>query len=95
MKKEIFENLVQLPMAAFWLWILYHRFSSTKPLPIWLTVPRRILRFCLILLTLGLLTGCSNPDPLAAASGPLFPLNTGHWQPMPQDLSAPPHMVGQ
>ena len=95
MKKEIFENLVQIPTAAFWLWVLYRRFFSSKLLPLWLEVPGRILRFCLILLTLGLLTGCSNPDPLAVASGPLFPLNAGHWQPTPQDLSAPPRVVGE
>jgi hypothetical protein len=90
MKKEIFENLVQIPTAAFWLWILYRRFFSSKPLPLWLAVPGRILQFCLILLTVGLLAGCSNRDPLAVASGPLFALNAGQWQSTPQELAAPP-----
>jgi hypothetical protein len=49
--------------------------------------------FLLILLTVGGLAGCSDPDALAVASGPLFPLNAGHWQPTPQDLAAPPVVV--
>jgi hypothetical protein len=52
-----------------------------------------LLRFLLIIITFGLLAGCSNPDPLAVASGPLFALNAGHWQPTPQDLAAPPKVV--
>ena len=44
----------------------------------------------IVVATFGLLAGCSNPDPLAVASGPLFALNAGHWQPTPKDLSAPP-----
>jgi len=50
-------------------------------------------RFLLILVTLSMLAGCSNSDPLAVASGPVFLLNAGHWQPTPQDLSAPPPVV--
>jgi hypothetical protein len=55
-----------------------------------LAIPGRIFKFYLVALTLGLLAGCVNPDPLAVASGPLFPLNPGHWQPTAQDLAAPP-----
>ncbi len=51
-------------------------------------------RYCervLVVIGLGfLLSGCTNPDPLAVASGPLYPLNVGYWHPTPQDLSAPP-----
>jgi hypothetical protein len=90
MRREAFENLVQVPTAAFWLWILYRKFVSPKPLPRVLAIPGRIFRLAIILVTFGLLAGCANPDPLAVASGPLFPLNAGHWQPTPQDMNAPP-----
>lgn len=76
--------------VLFWGWVFLCSIFSKKPLPGPLKVPSRIVRFVLIVLTFGLLAGCSNPDPLAVASGPLFPLNTGHWQPAPQDLAAPP-----
>jgi len=75
--------------CAFWLWILYQSFVSSKSLPGILGVSGKFIKLCLILITFGLLAGCSNPDPLAVASGPLFALNAGHWQPTPQDLSAP------
>ncbi len=89
-RNDIFQVCVQIPTGLFWLWALYRKFWSRKPLPLVLAVPARILRFCLVLVTLGLLAGCSNPDRLAVASGPLFPLNSGHWQPTSQDLAAPP-----
>ncbi len=44
----------------------------------------------LILLSLLALAGCSHSEDLAKADGPLFPLNTDHWQATPQDLDAPP-----
>jgi hypothetical protein len=56
-------------------------------------LPERSFRFFLILAAVGLLGGCSNSDPLAVASGPVFPLNAGHWQPARQDLAAPPPVV--
>ncbi|MDE2342141.1 MAG: type IV secretion system protein VirB7 [Betaproteobacteria bacterium] len=52
-----------------------------------------MFRLLLIIITFGLLAGCSNPDPLAVASGSVFALNAGHWQPTPQDLSSPPKIV--
>lgn len=76
--------------VIFWSLVFLRVLVSKKPLPGLLAGPGRLLRFALVLLTLGLLAGCSNPDPLAVASGPLFPLNTGHWQPTPQDLASPP-----
>ena len=85
-----------LALAFEWLavlfcgWVFFRSVFSKKPLHGPLRMPGRIIRFILIVLTLDLLTGCSNPDPLAVASGPLFPLNTGHWQPVPQDLAAAP-----
>ena len=79
--------------CAFWVWILYRRFASPKPLPGILGFAGKFMKLCLILITFGLLAGCSNPDPLAVASGPLFALNSGHWQPAPQDLVAPPKIA--
>jgi hypothetical protein len=76
--------------VLFWGWVIFRLAFSKKPLPGPFRVPCRIIRFILIVLTFGLLAGCSNPDPLAVASGPLFPLNAGHWQPTPQDLASPP-----
>jgi len=76
--------------VVFWFWLVYRRFGARKSLPCLLAIPGRIFGFCLILLTFGLLVGCAGSDPLAVASGPLFLLNPGHWQPTPQDLAAPP-----
>jgi hypothetical protein len=76
-----------------WVWIAYRRFVSSKRMPRFLAMPARLLKFCVIILTLGLLAGCSNSDPLAVASGPVFPLNAGHWQPTAADLASPPAVV--
>jgi hypothetical protein len=92
-------NPVTLEWAAIGFWIVtgYVEFVAKKKTPrliravFWL--PGRFLRLMLIVVTFGLLAGCSNPDPLAVASGPLFALNVGHWQPAPQDLAAPPTVV--
>jgi hypothetical protein len=79
--------------CVFWGWILYRKFVSKKPLPVILAVPGRLFRSLLIIITFGFLASCTNPDPLAVASGPLFALNAGHWQPTPRDLAAPPKVV--
>ena len=79
--------------CVFWGWILYRKFVSTKPLPGVLRFAGKLVKLCLVLITFGLLAGCSNPDPLAVASGPLFALNAGHWQPTPGDLAAPPQIA--
>ncbi|WP_408846569.1 type IV secretion system lipoprotein VirB7 [Acidocella facilis] len=76
--------------CVFWGWILYRKFVSPKPLSSTLRVAGKLVKLCLVLITCGLLAGCSNPDPLAVASGPVFALNAGHWQPTPRDLAAPP-----
>lgn len=86
----ISNNLVHAPVLLFLLWVIYRKFGSSKPLPSILMVPGRALKLIVILVTLGLLAGCAGSDPLAVASGPLFLLNPGHWQPTPQDLAAPP-----
>ncbi len=88
-------NLIHLPVLLFLLWAVYRKFVSKKPLPAILAVPGRLFRLLLIIITFGLLAGCSNPDPLAVASGPVFALNAGHWQPTPQDLAAPPPIANR
>ena len=35
------------------------------------------------------LAACSSAETLATPTGPVFPLNTGHWQPAPADLQLP------
>jgi hypothetical protein len=75
------------------LWAAYRKYVSKKPFPAILAVPGRLFRLLLIIITFGLLVGCSNPDPLAVASGPVFALNAGHWQPTPQDLATPPKIA--
>ena len=93
--KEIAVNLIQLPFVLVLLWVVYRRFVSRRPLPRALAVPGNILKVCLLLVVCGLLAGCSDGDPLAQASGPLFPLNAGHWQPTQQQLAAPPNVTDQ
>ncbi|MDE8347757.1 MAG: type IV secretion system lipoprotein VirB7 [Acidocella sp.] len=88
-------NLIHLPVLLFLLWAVYRKFVSKRPLPAILAVPGRLFRLLLIIITFGLLAGCSNPDPLAVASGPLFALNAGHWQPTPRDLVAPPSIANR
>lgn len=41
----------------------------------------------LILLLLLSLAACGSKEPLAVCKGPIFALNTGHWQPTPTDLT--------
>jgi hypothetical protein len=74
----------------FGLWFIYRAVVSKKPKPAVVVGFARLVRFVLVILTFGLLSGCSNPDPLTVASGPVFQLNPGHWQPAPQDLAGPP-----
>lgn len=54
------------------------------------------MRAVLILVfVLGLLTGCTDGEPLPRAQGPLFPLNTSLWHPAPGDLSQVPEIARQ
>lgn len=71
----IFECIV----ALFWIVILVAARGT-----------RRLLGALLALVFLGLLVGCTDPDPLPVASGPLYPLNVGYWQPTQRDLTKPP-----
>ena len=91
----IVQYFAEAATAEVWLWAAGRGFVVAKPLPRILALPGRVFRLCLVLATLGLLAGCSSSDPLAQASGPLFSLNVGHWQPTPQDLVAPPKVTDQ
>ena len=92
---DIIDIGTYLPFAAFLSWGVYRQYASSKPVPAIISAPIRGLRLLLIIITFGLLGGCANTDPLAGASGPVFALNAGHWQPAPQDLAAPPAVVNQ
>jgi hypothetical protein len=98
MKPSISEALdiaTYIPFSALLGWGLYRKFVSFKPVPAIIAVPVRVLRILLVTVTFGVLGGCANTDPLAVASGPVFALNAGHWQPAPQDLAAPPVVAKQ
>jgi Outer membrane lipoprotein virB7 len=73
--------------------ILYSESFLKHPIPFLVPRPGTFLRFGVVLVTLSLLAGCTNPDPLAVATGALFPLNPGYWQPTPHDLAAPPRVT--
>jgi hypothetical protein len=95
LNKIFVDDLVHVPVLLLLLWAIYRRFGSKQPVPAILAIPARGLQLALVLVTLGLLAGCASSDPLAVASGPLFPLNSGHWQPAAQDLAAPPPVADQ
>lgn len=85
----------EIGSGFFWVWVLYRRFFSHKPLPAVIAIPIRVIGIILVAITFGLLAGCSNPDPLAVASGPVFALNAGAWQPSPKQLAAPPAVTNK
>jgi type IV secretion system protein VirB7 len=41
------------------------------------------------LIALAALSACTNSEVLATCKGPIFALNTGHWQPTKADLQPP------
>lgn len=47
------------------------------------------MKTIIALVALIALTACSNTEELAVAKGPVFALNTGHWQATPADLQLP------
>jgi hypothetical protein len=79
--------------VGFWGIVVYKEFISRRRPRGVLALPGRFLRLCVVILTLGLLSSCANTDPLTVASGPVFQLNPGHWQPSKQALAAPPTIV--
>jgi hypothetical protein len=94
-KQEILSVIFQASVFVFWGWIVFRAFVSSKPTRAIITVPFRVFRILLIIATFGVLGGCTNSDPLAVATGPVFALNVGHWQPAPQDLAATPVVAKQ
>ena len=44
--------------------------------------------FAILAALIGL-AACSHTEVLAKPTGPVFALNTGHWQPTPADLEVP------
>ncbi len=47
------------------------------------------MKIVVAMVTLVSLAACSNAEVLAKPRGPVFALNTGHWQPTPADLRIP------
>lgn len=45
------------------------------------------IRTGFVVLMLSLLAACSGHDPVAKCKGPVFQLNTGHWQAQTADLT--------
>lgn len=85
--------MMKLPIALLAISIALRRHRSHGTV----NVTSRVTRVGATLLFIALLgfAGCANTDPLAVASGPVFALNAGHWQPTPQDLAAPAAVVKQ
>ena len=84
--------LMHVPLVLFLGSVLYRRWFQRKPMP----GAVRILVQCFKLVALIALLGmasCTSVHELAAAHGPLFALNPGHWQPTPKDLEAAPAVV--
>ena len=90
----ILENITHIPLLALLYWAVYRKFVSSKPLPALLAAPARVLKVFLFIALLGF-AGCTDTDPLAVASGPVFALNVGHWQPSSLDLTVPPAIPSQ
>lgn len=50
---------VRLPTAVFLAWLLYRRFVARRPLPSIVRLPVKVVGFLILVLTLGLLGGCT------------------------------------
>ncbi len=85
--------MMKLPIALLFIFIAMRRHRNLGSA----NVTSKAARLGATLLFIALLgfAGCANTDPLAVASGPVFALNAGHWQPTPQDLAAPPVVAKQ
>jgi hypothetical protein len=53
---------VRLPTAVFLAWLLYTRFVARRPLPSIVRLPVKVVGFLILVLTLGLLVGCTISD---------------------------------
>jgi hypothetical protein len=93
--QKILSVLFQASVFMLWGWLAIYIFKSSRRTTAAIKGPFRLFRTLLIIATFGALGGCANTDPLAVASGPVFALNAGHWQPTPQDLAAPPVVAKQ
>jgi hypothetical protein len=85
--------MMKLPIALLFIFIAFRRHRNHGAV----NATGKVARVGATLLFIALLgfAGCTNADPLAVASGPVFALNAGQWQPAPQDLAAPPVVVKQ
>jgi hypothetical protein len=76
---------------------IYVEFSDKRKIPRLMRaaffIPGKVIRINLFIITLGVLVGCANSDPLPVAKGPLFQLNAGVWHASSPDLSDPPHVA--
>ncbi len=85
--------MMKFPIALLFIFIAFRHHRNHGPVG----VASKVGRLGATLLFIAFLgfAGCTNTDPLAVASGPVFALNAGHWQPAPQDLAAPPVIAKQ
>jgi hypothetical protein len=71
----IVDNLLQIPVVLLFIWLAYRCVAGGRQLPILGRGAVRVLRFIVLLVTLGLLAGCAAGDPL---------------HPTAQNLASPP-----
>jgi hypothetical protein len=88
-------EVVRAPLVVTLIWIAYRRVQQGEAAPRVLAGPFAAFRVLALIGLAAALAGCSNSDPLAVASGPVFQLNPGHWQPSRQALAAPPPLVAE
>ena len=84
---------VHVPIAFVLAWLTYRRFYQGRTMPRILAIPFAGLRVLALIGLATMLAGCATSDPLAVASGPVFQLNPGLWQPSKEALAAPPVVV--
>jgi len=85
--------MMKLPILLLLIFLLIRHFRNGRALNGIGTV-KRIGTTLLFIALIGF-AGCANTDPLATASGAVFALNAGHWQPSPADLTIPPAASNQ
>ena len=88
-----FHLMMKLPILLLLIFLLIRHFRIGRAVNGSGTVAR--VGATLLFIALLGFAGCANTDPLATASGPVFALNAGHWQPSPQDLTVPPLIPNQ
>jgi hypothetical protein len=88
--EAIATGIVHVPFPAFLVWLACPPHRQKRLRIGAFAAPRKAFRVLALMGLAAALAGCANADPLAVASGPVFPLNPGHWQPSRQALVAPP-----